>query len=299
MEKENQRKNKITPFPSPEERKKHKKWKENFKRQLRKEADEWETELENKPGFEDIDASPELFDRIIKKLKEEGKWEEETAEELAPDIRHLLSDKDWEALESGRREQRRGKKKSVKKWFGVAAAVVFCMSIAALSSEANRQYAAGVINAITGSKWGIYIEDAGRAAVKSSEDEWKAFADIEEQLGIPAPQMQYRPSGMEFKSYEVNADKKSGAIFYQYEEKLVITYLYARMKEVTIQQTYNARLIDEIEMEGMEIPVNLYELEQDGENYYAGEILYKNGYYVILGKMDKSEFIKMLENAGF
>lgn len=299
MEKEIRRKNKITPFPAPGKRKKGRRWEETFCRQLRREAEELETELEGKPELKDIDASSELFNRIIDQLRNEGKWEEETAEELTPDVRSLLSKKDREALDIGRRIQEQGRRGKVRRCIGIAAVVVLCVFLVTMSSEANREYAVGVINAITGSRWGIYVEDAEKNTIKYSEDEREAYKNIEEQLGILVPQMQYRPYGMEFQGYEINMELNSGTVFYQYDGMLITMHLYNRIKETIMQQTLDAYLIDEIQIDVMELPVNLYELEDEQGKYYAGEIPYNNCYYLLLGRMKKDEFKRILQNIVF
>lgn len=299
MEKENRRKNKITPFPSQKKREENREWKEYFKRQLRREAQELEAELEEKPELKDIDASPELFERIVEQLRNEGKWEEEIAEELAPDIRFLLSEKDREALDIGRSIQKQGRRRTRGKWIGRIAAVVLCAFLVTLSSEANREYVVGVINKITGSKWGVYVEDVSNDTVKYSEDEREAFKDIEEQLEILVPQMQYRPYGMEFQSYQVSKGGKRGMVFYQYGENLVTMYLYGQIKDATMQQTLEAKVVDEVQIDVLELSAKLYELEDTTGDAYAGEIVYNDCYYLILGKMDKDEFKKMLQNIIF
>lgn len=299
MEKETRRKNKITPFPAPGKRKKGRRWEETFCRQLRREAEELETELEGKPELKDIDASSELFNRIIDQLRNEGKWEEETAEELTPDVRSLLSKKDREALDIGRRIQEQGRRGKVRRCIGIAAVVVLCVFLVTMSSEANREYAVGVINRITGTKWGIYVEDVSRDTIKYSEDERKAFKDIEEQLGIPVPQMQYRPYGMEFQSYQISENRNRGIMFYQYNEEILTFYLYGRTKDTTMQQNLDARFIDEVQMEVLELPVKLYEFDNEKESFYAGEIWYNNNYYLLMGEMEEGEFKKVLQNIIF
>lgn len=299
MEKEAHGKSKITPFPSVEEGEKRDAWEERFQRQLRREADELEAELEEKPELKHIDASPELFDRIVEQLKEEGKWEEETAEEFSPDIRLLLSEEDREALEIGRRVQRQGKKKKLAKWAGMAGGVLLCVFLVTMSSEANREYAAGVINAITGRRWGIYVEDVGEDTVKYSEDERKAYKEVEEKLGVLVPQMQYRPRGMEFESYQINENKKRGVLFFSYGEEIVTLYLYGRTKDTTMQQTLDAGVKDEVQIETLELPARLYELENKGENLYAGEFSYEHCYYLLVGKMEKQELKKIIQNIIF
>lgn len=299
MEKENRRKNKITPFPSPEKRKKDREWQDKFRRQLRREAEEIEAELDSMPELEEIDASPELFDRIIEQLRNEGKWEEETAEELTPDIRLLLSKEDREALEIGRKIQKQGKKRNVRKWISMAVVAMLCIFLATMSSEANRQYAAGVINRITGSDWGFYVENADKSTIKYSEDERKACKEIESQLGIPVPRMQYRPYGMEFESFEINKELKSGALFYKNNDILMTVYLYARMKDTTMQQTMEAQLVDEVQVEALEFTAKIYELEDIEGNFYAGEIEYNNFSYLIIGRIEKEELKKVLQSIIF
>lgn len=330
MEKETYQKSKIRPFPTLEERKRDAGWKESFRRQLHREVKEWEEELENDPELDNVDASPELFERIVAQLKAEGKWEdeaaerkeagkrtarekmrkrkkefspiengEEIAEELTPDIYALLSEKDREALKIGRKVQRQGRIRKVSKLCGVAVAAIVCVFLVTMSSEANRRYAVGVINRITGNKWGIYIEDSNRDTMKYSEDERKAYQDIEEQLGISVPQMQYRPEGMKFQGYQVSKDRASGAIFYKYKGNIMTLHLYERGENTTMQQTLDAQLIDEISIEGMETEARIYKLKDTEESSYLGEIAYNNCYSVIFGKMEKGEFQKVLQNIIF
>ena len=181
----------------------------------------------------------------------------------------------------------------------MAVVAMLCIFLATMSSEANRQYAAGVINRITGSRWGIYVEDVGEATLKYSEEEREAYKEIEEKLGIPVPQMQYRPYGMEFQSYEINIELKSGALFYHDNDMLFTVYLYGRMKDTTMQQTLEAKFVDEIQIDVLEMPAKLYEFEDEEGIFYAGEIIYKNCYYLLIGKEKKEEFKKILQNIIF
>lgn len=303
MEKEPYKKNKISRFPAQEEQEECEEWLESFKRQLQKDTEELEKELEENQELRGMDAPPELFRRIVGQLKAEGKWEEEDGqeengqEETSADILSLLSGKDREALEIGREIQRKGKRAHINGWRKMAAAVAVCVLMVSISSGASRQYAAGVVNRVTGDKWGVYMEASDEDTLKDPEDERKAYRELEEQLGIPVPQIQYRPEGMEFEGHHIERDKRGGFVFYKYGEAVVTMYLYKHKNGATMQCMINSGVTEEVGLDGMEIPAKLYTLDKEGA--YAGDFVYDNCYCVIVGEMEKKEFQKVLENIIF
>ncbi|MGN0354995.1 MAG: hypothetical protein ACI4EI_07955, partial [Muricoprocola sp.] len=135
-------------------------------------ADEWEQELNSKPELDDVEPSPELFEKLMKEIEElekreaakekpqesvdsseesdagdvseraevieAEKTETEEKKKITSSLEDLLSEEDRLALEIGRRKLRRKKYSKIYRGMGVAAAVLCCVLIVGVSSEANR-----------------------------------------------------------------------------------------------------------------------------------------------------------------
>ena len=219
-------KKKINMFPSPEDMEEEEAWGEFFRNQFREDSKRWESEMERRKEIRNIDASPELFDRIVEQLKKEGKWEEDDAEEKAPeketpDLRSMLSEEDWEALRLGRKVQAQGRRRYVKRFVQMAATVLICVFAVSMSSEANRQYIMGMVNTIIGHNLRRTDMDTKETVFNRDREEGEAYEEIEEKLGIPVPRLTCLAEGMAYDSYFLSEGLRDGSVFYTYGEMIV------------------------------------------------------------------------------
>ena len=76
-----------------------------------------------------------------------------------------------------------------------------------MTSQANRSYFIDSVRYWVGDDTRIVV-DNDRTNEKGYEDEQTAIDDIEEELGVDIPHFLYRPEGLEFKDYRVNADSE-------------------------------------------------------------------------------------------
>ena len=298
-------KKKINMFPSSEDMEEEEAWGEFFRNQFREDSKRWESEMERRKEIRNIDASPELFDRIVEQLKKEGKWEEDDAEEKAPeketpDLRSMLSEEDGEALQLGRKVQAQGRRRYVKRFVQMAATVLICVFAVSMSSEANRQYIMGMVNTIIGHNLRRTDMDTKETVFNRDREEGEAYEEIEEKLGIPVPRLTCLAEGMAYDSYFLSEGLRDGSVFYTYGEMIVTLCIHKREGGSVMNQTFGGELSDEFRIRVNGIPVQIYEtVHMDGEHSYVAELEYEDGYYVLTGKMEREAFLKVVQGLAF
>ncbi|MEE0420186.1 MAG: DUF4367 domain-containing protein [Lachnospiraceae bacterium] len=308
---DNQKKNnnKITPFPSQEERETDKEFDALFKERLLSDADAYEKELNENPDLADVKAPDDLFERIVGELKEKNIWEEDEEAinadtewmnkrvELTKDeIYNLLSDDDRAALELGLKVQGRKKWKRVVKYGGTVAAIFIGMFLISMSSDANRIYFTGIINAVFGSSLKTDIGSNDKT-LESNWGEKEAYQEILEKLNLKAPQLMYYPPGFKYHGYQINEEMKSATIYYDYKDTIATVYIRDSSDRRVRNQTFDGEIIDKITINISDTEVELWESKNsDEKNAYLTQFVHENTYYAIWGKIDKLEFSKMIEN---
>lgn len=182
------------------------------------------------------------------------------------------------------------------KWTSVAA--VFCASLVLLtiSSEANRQHVADMVN--------YYIGDD--VVVKSRSDSSQTIRDvpelemrteIKEDLDMEVPVFPYKPEKMKFVEYETYKNDKVAIVYYEIEgEKLV---LCMSGDEGGKQNTkfYDGKIMDTICIDYKEISVDIFEnVDKSNESKsYSARWERENVTYRLSGKIKKEEFYKILK----
>ena len=298
---------------------------EMFDMELDRDVEREEALLAKHPEITGTDASSDLFDRIMEKAGEidngkmavradvEVEREKDTDFEAAggnteeiPEKTEwaeyrpedFLSEEDRKALEIGRKRMRNKKKHRWAIRFAVNAAVLVCVFLVGVSTEANRTRLINVINTWVGDEaLGRLNNETDRENYKAGE--FEAIADIEDQLGIKPVRFMYELKGMEFDGYEVDIKAKTARMFYLYNNS-IITILMRQdergiakgsIKDGGIKETFEVNTdIGIIEVAGME--------SINGEKYMA-EFIANNTYYHIFGEVPKEEFTNLLKSIFF
>ena len=298
---------------------------EMFGMELDRDVEREEALLAKYPEITGTDASPDLFDRIMEKAGEmdngkravradvEAEREKDTdfeaaggnteeihekteAAEYRPE--DFLSEEDRKALEIGRKRMRNQKKHRWAIRFVANAAVLVCVFLVGVSTEANRTRLINVINTWVGEEALVSMDnETDRENYK--KEEFEAIADIEDQLGIKPIRFMYELKGMEFDGYEVDIKAKTARMFYLYNNS-IITILMRQdergiakgsIKDGGIKEVFEVNTdIGIIEVAGME--------SINGEKYMA-EFIANNTYYHIFGEVPKEEFTNLLKSIFF
>ena len=296
-----------------------------FDMELDRDVEREEALLAKHPEITGTDASPDLFDRIMEKAGEmdngkravradvEAEREKDTdfeaaggnteeihekteAAEYRPE--DFLSEEDRKALEIGRKRMRNQKKHRWAIRFAVNAAVLVCAFLVGVSTEANRTRLINVINTWVGDEaLGRLDNETDREYVGSDQE--KAYADIEEQLGIKSVRFMYELKGMEFEKYEIDTKAKIARLFYSYNDS-IITILMRKDEKGTSKGSIKDGNIKEVFDVNTDIgTVKVAEIEGKFKDKYMAEFVTDNTYYHMFGELPREEFVNLIKSIFF
>lgn len=298
---------------------------EMFDMELDRDVEREEALLAKHPEITGTDASSDLFDRIMEKAGEmdngkmavradvEVEHEKDTdfeaaggnteeihekteAAEYRPE--DLLSEEDRKALEIGRKRMRNKKKHRWAIRFVANAAVLVCVFLVGVSTEANRTRLINVINTWVGDEALVKVNnETDREDVHMNEN--KAYEEIEETLGIKPVRFMYELKGMEFDGYEIDTIAKSAILFYRYKDTIVFISMRkdedgmakGSIKDGNIDETFTVNTeIGKVAVTGIEGTIN---------KKYMAEFIYDNTYYHIYGELPREEFVNLVGSIFF
>lgn len=298
---------------------------EMFDMELDRDVEREEALLAKHPEITGTDASSDLFDRIMEKAGEidngkmavradvEVEGEKDTDFEAAggnteeiPEKTEsaeyrpedFLSEEDRKALEIGRKRMRNQKKHRWAIRFAVNAAVLVCVFLVGVSTEANRTRLINVINTWVGDEaLGRLNNETDRENYKAGE--FEAIADIEDQLGIKPVRFMYELKGMEFDGYEIDRKTQNAVMFYSYQDTVFFILMKQNeegmakgsIKDGTVKETFKVSTdIGNIEVA---------EIEGNTGKKYMAEFVYNNTYYHIFCEIPKEEFVNLVSSIFF
>lgn len=182
------------------------------------------------------------------------------------------------------------------KW--ASAAAIFCASLVLLtiSSEANRQHVADVVN--------YYIGDDVVVKSRSDSDqtvrnvtETEMITNIREKLNMKVPVFQYKPEGMKFTKYEIYDNDKVAMVHYAVEGEKLILCMSENDDGKQNAKFYAEKVIDKIYTEYQELSIDIFEnTDKSNESRsYSARWERDNVTYRLSGKIKKEEFYKILK----
>lgn len=244
--------------------------------------DDGETEEEAKAAYQ----------RLVERLKADGVYKEDETDSIKTDdykenvkIVYLPEKKSHKAAR-------------------VAAAVLVCSAgifAASMTSQANRSYFIDSVRYWVGDDTKIVV-DNDRTNEKECEDEQTAIDDIEEELDLDIPLILYRPENFEFRSYNVNVKSGYAIMEYYYGQEIVTLYI----NDYSDERKSGAYILDGKEIatvkmknENINITIKKIQDKNDKKENYAAYWEKDSVFYQISGKMQQSEFIKLVKNIKF
>lgn len=250
----------------------------------------------------EIDAS---FDKLVERLKADGIYHEDKEIHDTPvekTGRKIFFISGWKGGKSGRSVKKIGFAKKV------AGCVLVCflsMLGASMSVEGNRQYFIDKIDYLTGNDTKIYIDNDMEEEIneeQDEQDEQKAIDIIESQLGIEMPIFRYRPHSFEFYEFEVDKTYKRAITEYRYQD-IIMTLFVDGNTDYSKKSNYflEGQQVDSVSSDHGEIQVTIMELQDinDDSPNYAATWIKDSVFYQLSGKMEREEFIKLIEKMQF
>ena len=271
------------------------------KEEVRTEA---ETEEEIKSGTE-IKRRTESAKADTEEHKDDMDRLDQTKYEFAEeDIYQLLSEKDKVALRRGRAIERFEEKwnKNRKKILRAAAVCVVAGSLFTVSmgTEANREHVMRVWTEITSRGQRIFISKSDDSYEGKEEQDRRI---IKEELGIDVPQLVYKPEGMLYKKYKINQKLISARMEYiGNDDSRFFVYVAKEFSNAEEVLEVDGVILGEhsVYSDFLVKNINIQKLRgNDGEEIYKVDFTYDNSYYILMAKMDRKNFDKIIKKIVF
>ena len=297
-------------------------------------ADEWEQELNSKPELDDVEPSPELFEKLMKEieqlekmeaakaepqesmdssgepdagdesekseivLSDSEKIEQEEEKKIMSSLEDLLSEEDRLALEIGRKKIQkkkwRRKYRRLHRGMGVVAAVLCCVLIVGVSSEANRIRISNLWNEITGKEEVLQFvnnENAHDVNLKEREDREK----IKQEIGIAAIEFGYKTRDLFYQNCKIEKEVNRAWMYYAYGDQIVSVMMRKEGRDMAYGEIQDGNIVEEFTVQTRFGDVEIQGTKGNEKIGYEAEFIYEECYYHIAGCLPKEELIKMIE----
>lgn len=199
------------------------------------------------------------------------------------------------------RKENAAKRRKKMTSFAKVAVVVLVAGIGVFSfsmrSEATRMWWLKSVNRVIGNDSGHVVDNDDHRVI-SDLPEQEAMAEIEEEAGVPMPDLYYKPAGMEFDGYEYDKDVGYGALYYLYNGYAVILEAFTSDKNTAYSWNYDGKILKE---EAIELPYGTVVIREirDNEDAITNSVAqwtYHNHQYQMTGKLPFEEIKKIFEN---
>ncbi|MDO4276647.1 MAG: DUF4367 domain-containing protein [Eubacteriales bacterium] len=300
-------------------------------KELMKEAELIEQALFSDDGFEDYEETDEelnaSYQRLVERLKADGIYREDDDDHTDGSDTHGGDEADEANDESGgshstdtimaeepgqkvvpmpvsdktKEKRKAGKTHKIAKAAGFVVVGTLCVFAASMTSEANRTYFIDTLQYWMGDDTRIIIDNDDKNDTANS-NEYEARDAIESALEIEVPSFFYRPKGFEFKSYEINVIAKFAFIEYQYNDVIISVYI-DKKDENSESGTYSlhGEKVDTAYISDESIPVNIFEIRDNDDlmSSYVAQWERDETFYQVCGKLEKMDFINLIEEMRF
>lgn len=271
--------------------------------EFNKEADFIEREVMEDSSLDDIQATPEMYTALAKKIEEyEGASEKEKYQELSKEEQEWLrigkEIKEKEKIKVTYKRPRFRKRKG----FILAAIMLLLMVGAGISSVGGPQHLMDIMNQAIGNRSMVQVDSGENEAVKSGvSDEETAYQDIKDSLGFDAVRMGYVPEETTFLSQKIDRDVQKVALFYDISGNIMIYKMRVSYRD----GAFALEIEDELEKEysldvsGVKVLMKTYRVKETNEKMQSAQFEYKNIQYFLSGVAKQEEFEKIVKNLKF
>ena len=245
------------------------------------------------------------YARLVERLKADGIYEEENDSEKADNHRKI--NEKTEEPEKVKIVYLPAKPKKRNRLARVAAVMLVCAAgvfAASMTSQANRSYFIDSVKLWTGNDTSISVDnDVTNEELDIDQAERMAIDDIKNKLNTElVPELMYRPTDFEFKDYKVNADAGYAWLEYNYKNTIISVYMNSyNDARKSSNHLLDGKLLEVINKkdEAIEREIIKVKDKNDEKENYAAYWTKDNIFYQISGKMNKKEFIKLIDNVYF
>ena len=263
-------------------------------------------ELENDEKLDYVGDAPDLLNKIVGQLREEGKWDDNAyRQECKKELYDLLSQEDQIALRRGRKLAKIEEKwkKNRKKIMQRAAIIVLVggVFVAGLGADASREQIMNIFGKVGSEGQKVFLEKTDEEISDANEE--RDRKQINEELGINVPKLIYKPEGMVYESYELDDKIQSATMNYlTMDEKYYYIYMSKKAADSREVIEIDGKVINQhlLSVEYLEKGVKVEQIgEKSGKSLYKADFYYDDVYYLLIGELEKEEFDEIIKKMIF
>ncbi|MFR2994016.1 MAG: DUF4367 domain-containing protein [Hominisplanchenecus sp.] len=263
-------------------------------------------ELENDEKLDYVGDAPDLLNKIVGQLREEGKWDDNAyRQECKKELYDLLPQEDQIALRRGRKlakieeKWKRNRKKIMQR----AAIIVLVggVFVAGLGADASREQIMNIFGKVGSEGQKVFLEKTDGEISDANEE--RDRKQINEELGINVPKLIYKPEGMVYESYELDDKIQSATMNYlTMDEKYYYIYMSKKAADSREVIEIDGKVINQhlLSVEYLEKGVKVEQIgEKSGKSLYKADFYYDDVYYLLIGELEKEEFDEIIKKMIF
>lgn len=260
---------------------------ERIRQEMKDNAEKEEAMQQEDPELEGAEPDPDMLEKILGKARATSYHPED-----------YLTEEDRKALEIGRKKMHRSRYSGWFRHWSAMVAVLACVFIVGVSTDANRTKLVNVLSTWIGEDVLMRIDNETNREVADNEEE-QADAEIEKKLGIKPVHFLYEVKGMEFNGYEIDEIACVAKLFYEYQGN-ILTIIMRKDDDGTSK----GDIPDGTGGEIFDVPSDFGDLkvtsiEGTKQENYATKFVYNNTYYYFFGKISREELTKWLSSIFF
>lgn len=263
-------------------------------------------ELENDEKLDYVGDAPDLLNKIVGQLREEGKWDDNAyRQECKKELYDLLPQEDQIALRRGRKlakieeKWKRNRKKIMQR----AAIIVLVggVFVAGLGADVSREQIMNIFGKVGSEGQKVFLEKTDEEISDANEE--RDRKQINEELGINVPKLIYKPEGMVYESYELDDKIQSATMNYlTMDEKYYYIYMSKKAADSREVIEIDGKVINQhlLSVEYLEKGVKVEQIgEKSGKSLYKADFYYDDVYYLLIGELEKEEFDEIIKKMIF
>lgn len=247
----------------------------SLNKEVKKEAEEIEKEVESRSDLDDIKVSDDMETSLFNKIQE---------------------------YEYDKRLKKVHYRRKRRYLIVALAAVIVLVCGSVMTGVGSKSYWKVIWERIAGDAVVSYIDVENMESQESEDiDEVGVYRKINDTFGVSIVRLLYKPEDMEFKRYTLDKDQRKAYMFYEYNGEMIRYSIYMNDNDSSFGQKELDKLLEkyEIENDGIKISVEEFEVDNTTKKRYVAEFTYKSVHYQLKGVMLKSEFEEIIKKLIF
>lgn len=247
----------------------------SLNREVKREAEEIEKEVESRSDLDDIKVSDDMETSLFNKIQE---------------------------YEYDKRLKKVHYRRKRRYLIVALAAVIVLVCGSVMTGVGSKSYWKILWDEINGNEksTGIDVENMDSQDTEDI-DEIGVYREINDKIGVSIVRFEYKPKGMELERYTVDIEQRKAYLFYKYNNEILRYTVYMNDNDSSFGQKDLDNLLDKYELEdrGQVISIEEYKVQNLEQKRYIAEFEYKDAHYQLMGTIEKKEFEKIVKNLVF